>query len=72
MYSMVTVSPALGIAPEPSLRTVLVTAMIADVREKFRIVGVVVGIEDLASLKILVDEENMVRICGRERSLWGR
>src|ERR1700712_4522755 len=54
---MVTLSPTLGMAPEPSLRTVLVTPMIAVVREKRR--GVVVE-------RAVIVEKSVVRSFGKE------
>jgi len=60
---MVTLSPTLGIAPSPSLRTVFVTPMIADVREKRRIVLVVLDVarDGLVNLRSFdAEEENMV------------
>lgn len=38
VYSMVTLSPTVGMAPWPCARMVFVTPMIAEVREKFRVV----------------------------------
>ena len=61
MYSIVTVSPFFGITPSPSLRTVLVTPMITDVREKLRWMLEMVGLEEVA-----VDSDINVR--GRVRS----
>lgn len=58
MYSMVTVSPFLGIGPLPSARTVLVTPMIAAVLEKF----LVLEVEILWSLVADVRSE--------ERNMW--
>lgn len=49
MYSIETVSPFFGMGPVPSLRTFLVTPMIADVREKLRAVA------GLGSLEVIRD-----------------
>lgn len=73
MYSMVTRSPTLGIAPLPSLRMVLVTPMAAEVREKLRIVLVLVLVvvesDGLASLRSFdaEEEDNMA-----EENRYGR
>lgn len=60
MYAMVTLSPTLGMGPLPSLRIVLVTPMIAAVREKPR--GA--GLEN-----VVMVERNVVRIFGKEESM---
>ena len=57
---MVTLSPTLGIGPLPSLIIVLVTPMIAAVREKLR--GV-----DVESVLILV--RSVVRNLGKEENI---
>lgn len=51
---MVTVSPTLGMAPEPSVCVVLVTPIVAAVAEKFRDVYVVV--EVMGSFASFVEE----------------
>ncbi len=60
MYAMVTLSPTLGIGPLPSLIMVLVTPMIAAVREKLRGVDVESGL-------ILV--RSVVRSLGKEENI---
>ena len=60
VYAMVTLSPTLGIGPLPSLIIVLVTPMIAAVREKHR------GL-DVESVLILV--RSVVRSLGKEENI---
>jgi hypothetical protein len=61
VYSIVTVSPFFGIGPVPSARTVLVTPMIADVREKLRLAdGNVILVGDRAV------RWRIRKCCGRE------
>jgi hypothetical protein len=60
VYAMVTLSPTLGTGPLPSLIIVLVTPMIAAVREKLR--GV-----DVESVLILV--RSVVRSLGKEENI---
>jgi hypothetical protein len=64
VYSIVTVSPLLGITPVPSRRIVLVTPMIADVRVKVRCA---VG---SAALKEIRDVRCKIRSCGVRENMW--